>query len=238
MSYELKVSKIDPYNCSVDELKKEIKRLRSITEEYNGLQHSIKILINSIYGACASPFFVGYNIHIAEAVTLQGQNIIHYANNILDDYFLNLWHKDTKLHKEMGITKAQQITSKSLVIYNDTDSLDSSGVIKTNKGDKTIEEFYNENLKNGSAGNTSIGHESVRTNSKVLNWSSDKLLYYAPVKRIIRHKVSKPKWIVKTKSGKEITITNDHSMVVFRNGKQLTVKACEILKTDKILCIK
>ena len=32
-------------------------------------------------------------------------------------------------------------------------------------------------------------------------------------------------------------MTNDHSMVVFRDGKQLTVKPCEILKTDKILTI-
>lgn len=122
MPYEFKVTKIDPFNCSIEELKKEIKRLKSIVEEYNGLQHSIKIFINSIYGACASPFFVGYNIYVAEAVTLQGQDIIHFANSILDDYFLNLWHKDTELHSQLGITKVQQISAKSIVIYNDTDS--------------------------------------------------------------------------------------------------------------------
>lgn len=122
MVIELKISKIDPYNCSLEDLKNEIRRLRGIVDEYNGLQHSIKIFINSIYGACASPFFVGYNIYVAEAVTLQGQDIIHYANSILDDYFLNLWHKDTQLHEALGLTKVQQITSKSVVIYNDTDS--------------------------------------------------------------------------------------------------------------------
>jgi DNA polymerase elongation subunit (family B) len=122
MAYEFKLSKIDPTNCTTEELKKEIQKLRSIVDEYNGLQHSIKIFINSIYGACASPYFVGYNIYVAEAVTLQGQDIIHYTNNILDDYFLNIWHKDTQLHKELGLTKVQQITNKSLVIYNDTDS--------------------------------------------------------------------------------------------------------------------
>ena len=62
--------------------------------------------------------------------------------------------------------------------------------------------------------------------------------YYVPVKRIIRHKVSKSKWKLKTKSGKEIIITNDHSMIVFRNGSKLEIKPSEILKTDKILIIK
>ena len=42
---ELKVSKIDPYNCSLEDLKHEIDRLKSIVDEYNGLQHSIKILL-------------------------------------------------------------------------------------------------------------------------------------------------------------------------------------------------
>ena len=122
MPYEFKLSKIDPAVCSIDELKKEIQKLKSVVDEYNGLQHSIKIFINSIYGACASPYFVGYNIYAAEAVTLQGQDMIHFANSIIDDYFLNMRHKDTQLHQAMGLTKVQQIAAKSLVIYNDTDS--------------------------------------------------------------------------------------------------------------------
>ena len=37
---------------------------------------------------------MGYNIHVAEAVTLQGQDLIKYANSVLDDYFMNHWHLD------------------------------------------------------------------------------------------------------------------------------------------------
>jgi intein/homing endonuclease len=69
-----------------------------------------------------------------------------------------------------------------------------------------------------------------------LNYSDR--LYYAKVNRIIRHKVSKPKWKLKTKTGKEIIVTNDHSMIVFRNGVKIEVKPSQILKTDKILIIK
>ena len=54
----------------------------------------------------------------------------------------------------------------------------------------------------------------------------------------MRHKVSKEQFKIKTKSGKEIIVTGDHSCIVFRNGKQLTIKAKDINKsTDKILSI-
>jgi intein/homing endonuclease len=125
-----------------------------------------------------------------------------------------------------------------MVIYNDTDSLAGNSIVKTDDGDMTIEKFYNDNINNGSAGETLSGHESVNTPNKILNWSEEKSLYFAPVKRIIRHKVTKAKWKLKTKSGKEVIVTNDHSMIVFRNGKKTEVKPSEIIRGDKILCVK
>lgn len=120
--FTFELAKIDPYTCSIDELKKEIKRLKNLKEEYFNLEQSIKIFINSVYGACASPFFVGYNINVAEAVTLQGQDLIKYANDVLDDYFINQWHEDKDLHKKLGLSYVNKINEKSLIVYNDTDS--------------------------------------------------------------------------------------------------------------------
>lgn len=132
----------------------------------------------------------------------------------------------------------QQIPKdEHMVIYGDTDSVVKDTIIPTDKGEKTIEDFYNENIKIGSAGVTLKGHESVKTYDKILNYDDNGELYYAPVRRIIRHKVSKAKWKLKTKSGKEIIITNDHSMIVFRDGVKLEVKPSKILKTDKVLCV-
>ena len=120
MKFEL--SKIDPYNCSLEDLDKEIERLKSLKEEYFNLEQSIKIFINSIYGGVGSPWFECYNVALAEAVTLQGQDMIKFANEILDDYFLNMWHLDKKLHEALGLTFVNQVVEKSIVIYNDTDS--------------------------------------------------------------------------------------------------------------------
>jgi intein/homing endonuclease len=37
----------------------------------------------------------------------------------------------------------------------------------------------------------------------------------------MRHKVKKPKFKIKSKSGKEIIVTGDHSCIVFRDGVQM-----------------
>ena len=80
--------------------------------------------------------------------------------------------------------------------------------------------------------------EIVKCDKQVLNWTKENGLQYVPIKYIMRHKVSKSQFKIKTKSGKEIIVTGDHSCIVFRNGKQLTIKAKDINKsTDKILSI-
>ena len=48
----------------------------------------------------------------------------------------------------------------------------------------------------------------------------------------MRHKVKKSKFRIKSKSGKEIIVTGDHSCIVFRDGKQLTIKAKDINPDD------
>ena len=118
---KLELTQIDPHACSIEELETEIARLQDVADEKYNLEQSIKIFINSIYGALASPYFVGYNIYAAEAVTLQGQHIIHYTNKILEHYFHKLWHTDTETHEKLGVTNVRPI-KEDLVVYNDTDS--------------------------------------------------------------------------------------------------------------------
>lgn len=120
---DFKLTKIDPYNCSIEELEKEIERLKILAENYNGAQNSIKVFLNSCYGATASPFFLGFNVNVAEAITLQGQEIAKYASKIIDEYFIDYWHLDKKLHSDLGITYVNKLKEKTLTVYGDTDSL-------------------------------------------------------------------------------------------------------------------
>ncbi len=167
-------------------------------------------------------------------------------DSVNEDYWYNHWHLDFELHNKLNIKDVSPIRraidsddldADHVSIYADTDSCHAESIIQTSNGRVSIEDWYNTNLKNGSGGETSKGHESVLTDDLILNFSKENDLYYSPVKRIIRHKVSKQKWKLKTKSGKEIIVTNDHSMIVFRDGNQIEVKPSEILKTDKILVV-
>jgi intein/homing endonuclease len=45
-------------------------------------------------------------------------------------------------------------------------------------------------------------------------------------------------WKLKTESGKEIICTEDHSLIVFRNGKKIKVKPSEIISEDQVLCVE
>lgn len=204
-------------------------------------QNAIKLLINSIYGAFGNKWFYFYDPDIAQSITLQGQDLIKFSIRAVNHYFQEKWHLDTELHKILGIDqyKINKIDRES-AIYTDTDSVASDTIICSKKfGNLTVSDYYDLCQKNGSAGNTLAGHESVSSGKdKILNWSKDKDLYYAPVKRIIRHKVSKERWKLTTESGKEVIVTGDHSLIVFREGVQIEIKAKDInVETDIVLTV-
>lgn len=234
MGYNFKYANISE-SPTIEEIDNEIKRLQKLSNDFNNEQMAIKIFINSIYGACASQYFVAYNPQLAEAITLQGQDIIKFSSKVLNMYFHKYWKSDKALHNHLGITVIPDVVN-DVAIYGDTDSCDKHTLIRTNQGTLTIEDLYNEGIRN--AGLTLNGHESVETYRKILNVNEHGKLEYQDAIRVIRHKVTKTKWQLKTKSGKTIIITNDHSLVVFRNGEKLTIKPKDVLKTDKILIIK
>jgi DNA polymerase elongation subunit (family B) len=103
------------------EIQKKIERLTSVKNELKNEEQAIKLTMNSIYGAIGNNWFICFNPDVAEAVTLQGQDLIKYSEKILDKYFHEHWHLDTELHERLGITKVKKVT-KPLVVYGDTDS--------------------------------------------------------------------------------------------------------------------
>ena len=105
-----------------NELENEIKRLKHLRDNFGNTEQGIKVFINSIYGATASPYFFGYNTFLAEAITLQGQDIIKFSSKLANKYFREYWHKDVKLHKILGITDVQPLL-QDVNIYGDTDSI-------------------------------------------------------------------------------------------------------------------
>lgn len=105
----------------IEEIKKKISELTEIKNELKNEEQAIKLTMNSIYGAVGNAFFVCFNTEVAEAVTLQGQDMIKFSEKIVNRYFQEHWHLDTELHEKLGVTSVRKI-HKPLVIYSDTDS--------------------------------------------------------------------------------------------------------------------
>lgn len=111
----------DYNNLTVEEIKAEIKRLEALAVDYKNEEQGIKLTLNSIYGALGNQWFALFNPEVAEAVTLQGQDIWKFAEKIINKYFQEHWHLDKELHEKLGIKNVKQIT-QDMVIYGDTDS--------------------------------------------------------------------------------------------------------------------
>ena len=102
-------------------IKEEIESLTALKNEYKNEEQGIKLTMNSIYGAIGHNSFACFNPDVAEAVTLQGQDLIKYSSMLITRYFQEFWHLDTDLHGKLGISTPRKIV-KPLVVYGDTDS--------------------------------------------------------------------------------------------------------------------
>ena len=108
-------------NLSIEELEALAAKYDIMSNKFTAYEQAVKLSLNSIYGAFGNKWFHFFDINIAESITLQGQNAIIYSETVLNKYFNEFWHKDEKLHEELGI-KVKGKLHKPAVIYIDTDS--------------------------------------------------------------------------------------------------------------------
>ena len=101
--------------------KKKLITLKENTQEYNDLQvevdrlnirqHTIKILMNTVYGYFGNKHSPLGDDELAESITLTGQAVIKESNRILTEY----------IKSNTGLTD-EYLEENSPIIYNDTDS--------------------------------------------------------------------------------------------------------------------
>lgn len=235
-------------NMSKEELELLRQEVEDLRHEYQIFEFAYKILGNGLYGACASNYFEFFNPDLAADITGECRHLTKSMWNNLEYFFHEtLWErKDLWKQFDFELDESKHDWYREQVIseYSDTDSCFKKSLllIKDNKNNKdkiTIEDLFNKSYNTfGLEDIIENNQEIVKCDSKVLNWTKKDGLQYVPIKYIMRHKVSKEKFKIKTKSGKEIIVTGDHSCIVFRNGQQLTIKAKDINKsTDRILSI-
>jgi hypothetical protein len=87
----------DAETVPLDELRKEIKRMKNVINFYETKQLALKKFINSVYGSTASRYFVAYNTSVAESITAQGRDLNHYSENSVNDYFEGIFQSNPKI---------------------------------------------------------------------------------------------------------------------------------------------
>ena len=108
-------------------------------ENLNITQHTIKILINTIYGYFGNKHSPLGDDELAESITLTGQAVIKESNRLLEEY----------IKEKTGLTD-EELKTSSPIIYNDTDSsyisirhiVNKTGLKMLNSKGKITPEYY------------------------------------------------------------------------------------------------
>ena len=229
---------------SLDELKIFRDDVLARRQELNLLELAQKRCGNAAYGAAASPFFYFFNVDLAADITGECRLLTKTMWDNFEQWFHHgIWERKDlwrKFNFALDESKHDWYRNQVVSVYSDTDSSNSDSLllIKDNKNIEskvTIEDFFNKHYEQNGLADITINNQEIVEckDDMVLNWTNDKKLNYIPVKYIMRHKVKKAKFKIKSKSGKEIIVTGDHSCIIFRNGVQMEIKAKDINKENE-----
>jgi DNA polymerase elongation subunit (family B) len=191
--------------------------------KYKNLQMAKKIALNSAYGALANIYFRFYNKQIAESITVSGQLAIRWIARKLNEY----------------LNKILKTDNKDYVIAIDTDSVVGDTKIYVNGNQISIEEYYNSITKDNIIKEDSLNESFVKEVNDDTSYGLDQFgsLREKRIKYVMKHKVRKKLYKI-TISDKSVIVTEDHSVIVKRDGKYISIKPSMIdMDTDTLIFI-
>lgn len=205
----------------IEELKNKIKELKKKKEELEGLariqevfQHSYKIYLNSVYGFTGTQYSPVFSIDLAEAVTSTGRMTIQEMVRFTNKALVKIDNGGT------GI--------EDYVVAGDTDSTSYDTIISTDN--KSIGELFDKYYETTNPVINENGVEILDINNEYTYGLNGK----TKIKSISRHKVNKDKWKISI-DDKDVEITGDHSIMIYRDGKVIECRAEDIRDTDMLL---
>lgn len=171
-----------------------------------------------MYGAILNPGCRFFDKRIGQSTTLSGRQIVK--------------HMSAEVNKI--ITGEYDHVGKA-VIYGDTDSCEANSLIETSIGNMTIESLFNRlEIK------TNNGDKEYAHDDDVMVMSYDKERdepYMGHINYVYRHKVSKDLYEIEDSEGNIVIVTEDHSVMIERNGELIEVKPLEINEDDIIITL-
>lgn len=177
-------------------------------------------MLNALYGQLSNRFCRWFDIRIPRSITCTGQTMIRYIARRINEL----------VNEECG-TK-----DEDYILTIDTDSVVGDTIIKVDGKDITIKEYYDK-LNTKYLVNDDFNQNYVKKGEgKTLSVNNNLELEENNITYVMKHKVKKKMYKLKVKD-KEVIVTCDHSLIVYRDNKLLTIKPNELLKSDKIVML-
>ena len=175
-----------------------------------------KINLNSLYGAILNPGCRFFDKRIGQSTTLTGRAIAkHMAGKVNEIITGEFDH----------IGKA--------IIYGD--SVTGDTLIKTDNGETTIEELFNQCQNQSMIGEKEYGTE---TYCKVIGFNAyEDSPIMSEISYVMRHKTKKKIYKITLENGKSVKVTEDHSIMVDRDGFLMEFTPNDIKDNDLIICL-
>lgn len=179
-------------------------------------------MLNAGYGALANEHFLYFKVQNAEAITLTGQVVNRWTCSRVEKYLTDILK-----------------TEHNYWVYSDTDSVAGSSIINVNGVDMTIADYYeqspeffvkrDEEDENYVKSTKGLGHLTPSV-------SKDGKLRFNAISYVMKHKVKKRMFRIEV-GGNSVDVTEDHSIMVKRNGVIIESKPHEIQKGDVLITI-
>ena len=181
-----------------------------------------KINLNSLYGAILNAGCRFFDKRIGQSTTLTGRSIAKHMDAYTNECITGEYD-----HVGEAIIYGDSVTGDTLIRISDGSSV-------------TIEKLFEQ-----------IPYKVVQDENKeyaiptseydsyeVLGYNSfnDQALW-RKISYVMRHKTTKKKYKITSETGKEIIVTEDHSLIVDRDGFTIEVKPTELQETDLLISI-
>lgn len=168
----------------------------------------------------ANANFIFYDSRNAEAITSTGQVAIKFIERKFNEYF----------HKLLG-------TDTDVVLAVDTDSVVGDTEIFVNNKKIEIQKFYDSTIQDEETTSSGGKIKNLKKHNFFTMSFDGECIIEKPIDYIFKHEVEKEFFEISV-GNKKVTITEDHSLMVFRDGKIKEVSPKNILGDDEIIFIE
>lgn len=182
---------------------------------WDAMQHARKINLNALYGALLNENGRYFDQRLGQSTTLTGRVIARHMDATVNESL-------TGKYDHMGES----------IIYGD--SVTGDTMILTEDGDLPISELYNICPNHGIIDEKEYG---LNLQSKIVGYNAlNDEPVTAHINYVMRHKTKKKLYKIITENDEEITVTEDHSVMIDRDGFLIEVKPNDIqIETDLII---